>query len=354
METHPLVAPRLIAFYLPQYHPTAENSAWWGEGFTDWVNVAKASPRFPGHQQPHVPGELGYYDLRSPATRQAQAELARAHGVHGFCYYHYWFGGKRLLSLPLDEVLSSGEPDFPFCLCWANENWTRAWDGQERQVLMRAVSSAEDDRAHINWLAKVLQDPRYIRVDGKPLILIYRVSKLDDPLRTTTIWRDEARRRGIGDIFLATVESLRDDRLVPSANGFDAAVEFQPDWLALGDPVRKTDGIKIYSYQDVVARMLRKPKPAYRRFPGVMPSWDNTARRRDNAFVFDGADPDVYESWLRAVLLDLRLSGEQDPLVFVNAWNEWAEGAHLEPCERWGRGYLEATRRSLSGIAANG
>ncbi len=345
--------PRLIAFYLPQYHPTPENNEWWGQGFTDWLNVVRAGPLFPGHQQPHLPADLGFYDLRLSATREAQADMARAYGIHGFCYYHYWFGGRRLLSQPLDEVLSTGRPDFPFCVCWANENWTRAWDGLERNILMESTSSADDDRAHITWLARVLRDPRYIRVDGKPLVLIYRVSKLSDPRRTTTIWREEARRLGIGEIFLASVESLTDDRVDPARTGFDASVEFQPDWLALGRPSRVTsDGTKIYSYSDIVARMLKKRKPSYRRFPGVMTSWDNSARRRQAAVVLDGSTPETYELWLREVLATVKASGEPDPLVFVNAWNEWAEGAHLEPCQRWGRAYLEATRRALSRLDA--
>jgi lipopolysaccharide biosynthesis protein len=346
-------SPRLIAFYLPQYHPTPENSEWWGAGFTDWLNVVRARPLFAGHQQPHLPADLGFYDLRLAATREAQADLAREYGIHGFCYYHYWFGGRRLLSAPLDAVLETGKPDFPFCVCWANENWTRAWDGLEKEVLIRAESSAEDDRAHFIWLSGVLRDPRYIRVDGKPLVVIYRVSKLDDPKRLSSIWREEAKRLGIGDIFLASVESLRDDRVDPVRHGFDAAVEFQPDWLALGPPARTTpEGTKVFAYRDVVERMLAKRPPAYRRFRGVTTSWDNTARRQKGAVVLDGAQPDLYEGWLRRVLADVRASGDRDPLVFVNAWNEWAEGAHLEPCQRWGRGYLEATRRALLATAA--
>jgi len=341
-------ATRLIAFYLPQYHPIPENNKWWGEGFTDWLNVVRARPLFPGHQQPHLPADLGFYDLRLAEIREAQADLARAYGIHGFCYYHYWFGGKRLLSQPLDEVLVTGKPDFPFCVCWANENWTRAWDGQEKRVLMRAISNADDDRAHITWLTHMLRDPRYIRVDGKPIVLVYRVSKLANPRRTATVWREEARRLGIGEIFLASVESLKDDRADPAISGFDASVEFQPDWLALGHPSTITsEGARIYSYSDLVERMLKKKAPQYRRFPCVTTSWDNTARRRKGAIVLDGSRPELYEIWLREVLAKAEASREPNPLVFVNAWNEWAEGAHLEPCQRWGRAYLEATRRAL-------
>ncbi len=216
---------RLIAFYLPQFHPIAENDEWWGQGFTEWTNVVKARPRFRGHYQPHLPADLGFYDLRLPETREAQADLAKRYGIYGFCYYHYWFGGRRLLERPFNEVLSSGRPDFPFCLCWANDNWSRTWDGITGQMLVMQEYGEEDDRRHMRSLAQSFSDDRYIRVNGKPIFLVYRSSSMPCAKRTTDIWREEAEKLGIGELYLCRVES-RFDLGDPIEHGFDAAVEF--------------------------------------------------------------------------------------------------------------------------------
>jgi lipopolysaccharide biosynthesis protein len=354
---------RLLAFYLPQYHPIPENDRWWGTGFTEWANVAEARPLFQGHEQPRIPADLGFYDLRSAEVREAQAQLARDYGISGFCYYHYWFNGRRLLGRPLDEVLATGRPDFPFCLCWANENWTRVWDGGSGDVLMRQNYSEADDRQHIRWLALAFRDRRYIRIDGRPLLLISRASILPDPARTMAIWRQEARRLGVDEPYLCRVESFPDERGDPTALGFDAAVEFQPDWVNLGRPARRTKpwtalrrlGItnreygkhRIHEYGDVVDRMLRRPSPSYRRYPCVIPSWDNTPRRKRHGVILRGSTPELYERWLRETIEAVESAPAVEPLVFINAWNEWGEGANLEPSRRWGREYLEATRSAL-------
>ena len=240
---------RAIAFYLPQFHPIPENDEWWGKGFTEWTNVSKANPLFEGHYQPHIPGELGYYDLRSPQTRKAQAKLAREYGIHGFCYYHYWFNGKLLLNQPLDEVLASGEPEFPFCLCWANEDWTRAWDGRSGEVLIGQAYNHDDDRAHMRYLAPIFTDNRYIRVGGKPLFLVYRANRMPDPKKTAELWREEARSLGIGELYLCRVESFPDEHADPAAIGFDASVEFQPDWTQLGAKVPLDIDHSVYTYR---------------------------------------------------------------------------------------------------------
>ncbi len=345
---------RLIAFYLPQFHPIPENDEWWGRGFTEWTNVGKARPVFDGHYQPRLPSDLGYYDLRLPEVREAQAQLARQYGIHGFCYYHYWFNGRHLLERPVNEILDSGKPDFPFCLCWANENWTRAWDGLERQVLIKQEYRSDDDLEHIRWLARAFRDPRYIRVNGKPLFLVYRVGNLPDPMQTVSIWREEAQKLGVGDIFLAAVESRVGGAksIDPKQVGFDAAVEFQPDGLHFPKPIRKFDEYGgLFDYSEIVENMLKKPGTDYLRFPCVTPGWDNSARRKQNPTIITGSSPELYERWLGNVLSRQTTTGDQN-LVFVNAWNEWAEGAYLEPDQAWGHAYLEATRRALESSRA--
>jgi glycosyltransferase involved in cell wall biosynthesis len=353
--------PRLIAFHLPQYHPIPENDEWWGEGFTDWRNVKAAEPQFEGHYQPHVPSDLGYYDMRDADVRAAQARLAREHGIEGFCYYHYWFNGKRLLEQPLQEILRTGRPDFPFCLCWANENWTRRWDGHDRHILIAQDYGEDDDRAHIRSLIPIFRDPRYIRVYGKPLLLVYRTELMPDPGRTAEIWREEAHAAGIGEIYLCRVESFH--KCDPRDIGFDAAVEFAPDWCNLGPRLDAKSkalaecgaGVEeacekhnLYDYQVLADTMMAKKPPAWKWHRCVTPCWDNTARRKKDAFIFHGSDPRKYASWLNRAIDDSsrRLPGEER-LVFINAWNEWAEGNHLEPDRRYGRSYLEATAVTL-------
>ncbi len=353
-----------ICFYLPQFHPVPENDEWWGKGFTEWRNVTKARPLFPGHYQPHQPADLGFYDLRLPEVREAQAELARQHGIHGFCYYHYWFNGRRILERPFNDVLESGKPDLPFCLCWANENWTRVWDGGERDVLLEQKYSFEDDLAHIRSLIPAFKDPRYICINGKPLFLVYRTELLPDPAKTAALWQEEAMKAGLPGLYLARVENFVKD-VDPNSIGFDAAVEFAPDASKGGEilfrgrmatllgklnllPAVFRDN-RVYSYSATMLGMLAKPEPGYPWFRCVSPMWDNSARRSVNANIFIGSTPALFRQWLGKIADRTRQRFEGDErIVFINAWNEWAEGCHLEPDQKWGHAYLEATRDALT------
>lgn len=337
---------KLIAFYLPQYHPIPENDAWWGKGFTEWTNVVKARPMFDGHYQPHLPADLGFYDLRLPEVRKAQVDLAREYGIYGFCYYHYWFGGRRLLERPFAEVLASGEPDFPFCLCWANENWTRAWDGQYKDVLAEQVYSEEDDRNHIRWLLDAFRDKRYIRINNRPLMMIYSAGKHPDPRRMTQIWREEAGRKS-EELYLCKVESSREEHSDPEQNGFDACIEFQPDWVNLPAGTALPNGHLVFDYPVFAQGMVNKPIPPYKRYPCVTPMWDNSARRKTESVILHNSSPEQYAKWLEGVIGKLDTLNLDERIVFVNAWNEWGEGNHLEPDAKHGRGYLEATRTAL-------
>jgi glycosyltransferase involved in cell wall biosynthesis len=356
---------RLIAFYLPQFHPIAENDAWWGEGFTEWRNVASANPQFPGHHQPQLPADLGFYDLRCAETRQSQADLAREYGIHGFCYYHYWFHGKRLLELPFEEVLSSGSPDFPFCLCWANDPWSRRWDGRTQELLQAQTYSVADDVAHIHALLPALCDRRAIRVGERPLFLVYRAMDLPEPARTTSIWREEAWRAGLPDLFLVALETAWDLGWDATRVGFDAKVLFQPQFRFLRDhlpriPIAGKDQLCVHDYAAVWPRLARMNPVDYVRFETVCPGWDNTARMGGNAVVLHGSTPAVYGQWLEGAVRRALAQPPDQRLVFVNAWNEWAEGCHLEPDTRYGLAYLEETmqvvarcvRAPLGGIGA--
>lgn len=349
---------KYIAYYLPQFHAIPENDRWWGTGFTEWTNVSRAAPRFVGHYQPRLPADLGFYDLSRDEVMTAQIKLARRHGIHGFCFYFYWFNGKTLLETPLKQFLADPAKDFPFCLCWANENWTRRWDGQEQEILIEQSHSARDDIRFIEHISQYLRDPRYIRIDGKPLLLVYRASLLGDARATVRRWRDWCCRNGIGEIHLAAVLSFDIDD--PRPFGFDSAVEFPPHQLSNLPPInnkvemldRSFSG-EILDYRETVllealGKYPPQGKSPFPRFHGVMTGWDNDARRNGTGRTFHHATPSAYANWLRlASTATLRDKPPQQRYVFINAWNEWAEGAHLEPCRHFGHAYLRATSDTL-------
>lgn len=380
---------RAIAIYLPQFHPIPENDRWWGKGFTEWTNVTRAKPLYKGHYQPHLPADLGFYDLRVAETREAQAALAKEYGIYGFCYYHYWFNGKRLLERPFEEVFESGRPDFPFMLCWANENWTRAWDGDTRDILLEQKYSEEDDRRHIKTLIPYFKDSRYIRINNKPVISIYRSTLLPDAAATIRIWREEAAKHDI-ELYICRFESCHiggEEYLDP---GFDAAIDLQPwsrtmkkyreilndemldslnfrikkfiykKWIRrIAESAYKQYKKKLHDqlynnyvldYADYVDFIVNTPVADYKVYPGITPGWDNSPRRKQNPGIMLNASPEHYKKWLQHLVTSFEPFSDEENFIFINAWNEWAEGNHLEPCQRWGRRYLEVTREVLSAV----
>jgi len=344
--------PRVIAFYLPQFHPIPENDRWWGEGFTEWTNVRRARPNFVGHDQPRVPGELGAYDLSDPGVLVRQAALAKEYGLYGFCYYFYWFDGKRLLERPVEAMRASGAPDFPYCFCWPNENWTRRWDGGDNEILIAIVSSRENDERLIRDLLPHFRDPRYIRVAGKPLFIVYRATQLPDAAATLSLWRDTCRKEGVGELYVCAMKTFESGD--PTRLGFDAAVEFPPYGMQTPADNGQVDIVNtdfrgaIVDYRQFVVDTLAAVPPGYPWHRTVIPGWDNTARQQGQAFTLINASPEVYEVWLaETIARTMRERAPGERLVFVNAWNEWAEAAYLEPDARYGRQYLLATRRAL-------
>lgn len=360
--------PRIIAFYLPQYHPTPDNDKWWGKGFTEWTNVGKARPLFKGHYQPRVPADLGYYDLRLPQVREQQAALAAEAGIYGFCYYHYWFGnGKRELELPFDEVLRSGEPDFPFCLCWANETWhTKFWnkDGSviKRPLVKQEYPGDEDTANHFESLLPAFSDKRYIRIDGKPLFMIYKPFDYKQVDRFIAQWNDMARRHGMKgihfvahinkDITRATVRRLLD-------MGFDA-VNTVGLWEAR--TADKTGRIRhslhklgtflfgipnAYRYEKLYGKFLSDTDSAAEVYPTLIPNWDHTPRSGRAGYLLTGSTPELFGKHARQALDTVMRKDPHDRVAFLKSWNEWGEGNYMEPDLKFGKGYIEALRREI-------
>lgn len=342
----------LIAFYLPQFHPIEQNDAWWGKGFTEWRNVTRALPQFEGHVQPRLPADLGFYDLRNPQIMREQASLAQEYGIGAFCFYYYWFSGTTLLESPLRQWLADDGIEMPFCLCWANENWARRWDGRGDDILIGQQHSAEDDIAFITHVADYLRDRRALKVDGKPMLLVYRPHLLPDARATAQRWRQWCREHDIGEIHLAYVQGF--ERPDPRDIDFDAAVEFPPN---MSNPRSLTADQYLINpdfhgdvrdWRELASEIAARPLPDYPLYPGVNPGWDNEARRSGCGRVYLHASPRGYRDWL-STTIHQRLApvSAAQRLVFINAWNEWAEGAVLEPDMRLGHAYLEATRQAL-------
>ncbi len=346
---------KLIAFYLPQFYPFPENDSWWGKGFTEWTNVTKAQPLFQGHYQPHLPADLGFYDLRVEETRREQASLAKSYGVSAFCYHYYWFAGKRLLEKPLDAMLADPVIDMPFCLSWANENWTRRWDAAEHEVLIAQDYTAHSDERFVDDLIPYMSDPRYLRVDGAAFFIIYRPQQIPDLCRRLDSWKDRFHFHGLTVHFCA---ALTHGNLDYTGFGFDSGVEFPPH--NLGNLKIKTVERELafhapfhgatVEYEALAKAYLAQRYAGETVYKCVVPSWDNTARRKSNAALILDGNPVNFEMWLKQAYqyTSKTFSGDRK-LLFINAWNEWAEGCHLEPDQRYGLQFLEALERVRKG-----
>jgi hypothetical protein len=362
-------AARLIAYYLPQFHPVPENDEWWGAGFTEWTNVARAKPLFPGHDQPKVPAHLGFYDLRIPEVRQRQADLARDHGIEAFCYWHYWFGnGRTILEKPLQEVLRLGEPDFPFCLGWANESWTGVWYGANDRILIEQKYPGEDDfRAHFDYVLPFMRDPRYLRIEGNPVFLVLRPEQIPDERGFTDLWRRWADEAGLEGIHFI---GFREEDWPPSAHGFDGATFSHHNvirWKLRDATLRRRWQRKlrrmrgqpehVYSFAESVPYMHGPLHPREtadgEHYPCIVTGWDNTPRSGRSGTVLTDYSPEIFGQHVRHVLDRVRDRPMENRIVFVKSWNEWAEGNFLEPEQRYGLAYLEALREEVMAPTAH-
>jgi lipopolysaccharide biosynthesis protein len=356
--------PPLVAFYLPQFHPIPENDRWWGTGFTEWNNVTRATPMFRHHRQPRFPADLGFCDLRLPEVRKAQAELAKRYGLSAFCYYYYWFNGRRLLHRPLDEVVQSGSPDFPFMICWANESWTRNWDGRNDEVLVPQTYEDGWPEIFARDIASILKDRRYFRIGSKPVLLIYRITHIPDCASAFSELRIALREKGVHEVYImGGWFDIHGDNALPSDPrelGIDNYYEFPPHGFYATEITEVVTGKapdfigNIHSYDSVIESALAKLKESSKasRYRGVMVGWDNTPRRMNQSHIVHGSTPAKFRRWLRQVVQsEAKRKDVKGRMVFINAWNEWAEGAYLEPDREYGRGWLEAV---ASAVGVNG
>jgi lipopolysaccharide biosynthesis protein len=350
-------AARVIAYYLPQFHPTPENDMWWGKGFTEWTNTAKAKPMFRGHYQPHIPSDLGFYDLRVPETRREQALMASEYGMEAFCYYHYWFAGRRILERPFNEVLESGEPKFPFCLCWANHSWTGIWAGCPGKTLIeQTYPGKQDDYRHFDVLLKAFHDNRYLKIDGKPLFIIYDPMSIPNVNKLTDLWRKMATKGGLKGIYLIGAAWRKGWN--PKEYGFDGSTPKDNLPTARKQYVPPTKPIKkiiqlysqkynkplVYSYKQYIYENehMRATNKEY--YPCVIPNWDNTPRSGWNGLVLHGSTPELFKTHLQMALKIIEKYTSEHKIIFIKSWNEWAEGNHLEPDLKYGKSYLQVVK----------
>ena len=347
---------KLIAVYLPQFYPFPENDNWWGTGFTEWRNVTRGHARFNGHFQPRLPRDLGYYDLRRTEVLEQQVRLARESGIHGFCFYYYNFNNKRLLDIPLDNFVNNESIDFPFCIMWANENWTRRWDGMDEKILIKQEYDEQNDLALIADISRYLKHPEYIHRYGQPLFFIYNPREIPNAKDRISRWRELFSQQGVEPL-IYMVQRLMDDD--PLQYGLDGALELPPHKLSstlplqnlqLTNKAKDFDG-NYYSYEHLIEESLSQTSELYPLIKTVIPDWDNEARRPNKGHGFVGSTPEKFQQWLTDVIrLSQQTNDQEDAIVFINAWNEWAEGAYLEPDVYWGSAYLNAIKRCLNAL----
>ena len=351
---------RLIAFYLPQYHPIPENDKWWGKGFTEWTVVAKAKPLFRGHYQPRIPADLGFYDLRLPETREAQAQLAKDHGIEGFCYWHYWLGnGKRLLERPFEEVLTSREPNYPFCLAWANHDWKGVFFGAEGRPLAKQTYPGEDDyRRHFDYLLTAFFDSRYITLNRKPILVIYKPLDIPECRKYMDLWRELALNAGLEGLYLiANGSDIKAGQW--QELGFDGAVYTRNAAICNSDKgllrlmIRLVRRLRLYSYGDATCFFL-KENYGPNEFPSIIPNWDSSPRLGKNALIFKDWSPVLFRRHVRQALEKVAERAFEERLVFIKSWNEWAEGNYIEPDLENGRQYLEIIKQENSVSSIHG
>lgn len=379
---------RLIAFYLPQFHPIPENDAWWGKGFTEWTNVSRARPLFKGHYQPRIPADLGFYDLRLAEVWEAQAELASRAGIEGFCYWHYWFAGRRLLERPVAEMLRTGRPEFPFCLGWANETWTGVWYGASNRVLMeQTYPGQQDHEAHFQAVLPAFRDPRYLRVLGKPIFVIYRPHLIPSISEFMKLWRRWATDAGLAGIHFVANLSAVHNSFNHVREGFDGwtysnvahiarlsveerlALAGEKDghrWVSWAAKVQAGLSRKIstaqkrvlkhpthvYSYKEAILAFERAAQYFQGAYPCIAPNWDNSPRSGRNAVILHRSTPELFREHVHRVLRLAAPFAPENRLVFVKSWNEWAEGNYLEPDMKFGCAYLDVLREELTNSAA--
>jgi lipopolysaccharide biosynthesis protein len=343
---------RAVAFYLPQFHPIRENDEWWGAGFSEWTNTAKARPLFRGHVQPQIPADLGFYDLRLAESRAAQADLARAYGVEAFCYWHYWFAGRRILERPYEEVLATGQPDFPFCLGWANQTWSGIWHGAADRILIeQTYPGPEDDRQHFHHILPAFRDPRYFRVDGKPLFYVFRPELLPRPDEFVDRWQAMAAEAGLGGLHLvAEISDLlgKGPKYIDvERDGFDGGVYVRlpahadsRSTLLMRARRKLLRHPEVYRYDTtlVEAPSVVGGAETYR---CVYPNWDNTPRSGRRGLVITHSHPEAFRLQVRSAVESLKGRKADHRLLFVKSWNEWAEGNYLEPDLEHGKGFLQ-------------